>query len=173
MKKLLLVTLATALMLPTYAAAQVEVGTRAFGFDIMANGGTLTGVSIPGGGIFLGPTAYLMAFPSPNIMVGPEVNFNVLSGGGSTITTIGAAGWVGYLFTPAANSAYLAGNIALQFASVSGGGSNTEFAAGGAVGYRAVVSQHVAVGVEGGYRRWFDLKINEIVISLKLGVVFP
>ncbi len=53
------------------------------------------------------------------------------------------------------------------------GGSNTEFAAGGAVGYRAVVSQHVAVGVEGGYRRWFDLKINEIVISLKLGVVFP
>jgi hypothetical protein len=172
MKKLLLVTLATALMLPTYAAAQVEVGTRAFGIDIVANGGTITGVSIPGGGIFLGPTAYLMFFPSPNIMVGPEVNFNVLSGGGSTITTIGAAGWVGYLFTPAANSAYLAGNIALQFASVNGS-SNTEFAAGGAVGYRAVVIQHVAVGVEGGYRRWFDLNINEIVISLKLGVVFP
>ncbi len=91
MKKLLLVTLATALMLPTYAAAQVEVGTRAFGIDIMTNGGTLTGVSIPGGGIFLGPTAYLMAFPSPNIMVGPEVNFDVLSSGGITATTIGAA----------------------------------------------------------------------------------
>ena len=167
-----LMTLATALMLPTYAAAQVEVGTRAIGVDILANGETLTGVSIPGGGILLGPTVYLMYFPSPNIMVGPEVNFNVLSSGGSTLTTLGAAGWVGYLFTPAANSAYLAGNIALQFVSFDGN-SNTEFAVGGAVGYRAVVIQHVAVGVEGGYRRWFDLDINEIVISLKLGVVFP
>ncbi len=167
-----LMTLATALMLPTYAAAQVEVGTRAIGVDILANGGTLTGVSIPGGGILLGPTVYLMYFPSPNIMVGPEVNFNVRSGGGSTVTKLGAAGWVGYLFTPAANSAYLAGNIALQFVSFDGS-SNTEFAVGGAVGYRAVVIQHVAVGVEGGYRRWFDVDINEIVISLKLGVVFP
>ena len=65
-----------------------------------------------------------------------------------------------------------AGNIALQFVSFDGS-SNNEFAVGGAVGYRAVVIQHVAVGVEGGYRRWFDVDINEIVISLKLGVVLP
>jgi hypothetical protein len=171
MRKALL-TLATVVMLPTYAAAQVEIGTRAVGVDILANGGTLTDVSIPGGGIFLGPTAYLMFFPSPNIMVGPEIAFSVLSGGGSTLTSIGAAGWVGYLFTPAANSAYLAGNVALQFASI-GGSSDTEFAAGGALGSRAEVIQHAAVGVEGGYRRWFDSKINEIVISLTLGVVIP
>ncbi len=171
MRKTLL-TLATAVMVPTYAAAQVEIGTRAAGVDILVNGGTLTGVSIPGGGIFLGPTAYLMFFPSPNIMVGPEIAFNVLSDGGNTLTRIGAAGWLGYLFTPTGNSDYLAGNIALQYVSL-GGNSDTEFAAGGALGYRAEVIQHVAVGVEGGYRRWFDSDINEIVISLKLGVVIP
>ncbi len=58
-----LMTLATALMLPTYAAAQVEVGTRAIGVDIMAKGGTLTSVSIPGGGIFLGPNGLPYVLP--------------------------------------------------------------------------------------------------------------
>ena len=106
-------------------------------------------------------------------MLGPEVHFGVLDGGGTTITTIGAAGSIGYLFTPSTNSAYLAGNLALEYVSLSGSGSATELAAGGAIGYRAEPISHVAVAVEGGYRRWFDSSINEIVISLKLGVVLP
>ncbi len=167
-----LATLAVALLIPTYAVGQVELGTRGVGATVLSDGGTLTTVSVPGGGILGGSTAYLMVFPSPNLMLGPELNFNLLSGGGSTITTLGLAGWIGYLFTPGPTSAYIAGNAALQFVSFSGS-SNTEFGAGGAVGYRAVVIPNIAVGVEGGVRRWFDLSITEVVISLKLGLVFP
>ena len=82
----ILVMLATALLLPTYATAQVEIGTRAFGADILTGDGTLTNISIPGGGIFTGSTAYVMFFPSPSIMIGPEIAFGVLDGGRTTIT---------------------------------------------------------------------------------------
>ena len=167
-----LATLAVALLIPTYAVGQVELGTRGVGVTALSNGGTITAVSVPGGGILSGSTVYLMAFPSPNLMLGPELNFNLLSGGGSTLTTFGLAGWIGYLFTPGPTSAYMAGNVALQSIFVSGS-SNTEFGAGGAVGYRAVVIPNIAVGVEGGVRRWFNLSITEVVVSLKLGLVFP
>ncbi len=169
----ILVTLATALLLPTYATAQVEIGTRVFGADILTGNGTLTNISIPGGGIFTGSTSYLMFFPSPSIMIGPEIGFGVLDGGGTTITTLGSAVSIGYLFSTTPNSAYLSGNVALQYVSLSGSGSETELGAGAAIGYRAQPISHVAVGVEGGYRRWFDLEVNEIIVSLKLGVVFP
>ena len=105
-------------------------------------------------------------------MLGPELSFNLLSGGGSTITLLGLAGWIGYLFTPGPTSGYIAGNVALQSVSV-GGSSNTEFGVGGVVGYRAVVIPNIAVGVEGGVRRWPAASITEVVISLKLGLVFP
>ncbi len=155
MRKLLL-ALATTLLLPTYTIAQTEIGIRAVGADILAGNGTATNLSIPGGGIFLSPTAYVMFFPTPNIMVGPEFSFGVLDTDGGTLTSIGSAVWIGYLFSPSTNSVYLAGNVALQYASLSGSGSNTELAAGGAIGYRAEPISHVAVGVEGGYRRWFE-----------------
>ncbi|MCH7876578.1 MAG: hypothetical protein IH965_14950 [Gemmatimonadetes bacterium] len=172
-----LIVLGTALLLPTYAAAQqgdrvAELGTRAVGADILTDGGTLTTVGIPGGGILGSPTIYLMFWPAPNVMVGPELNVN-LATNSATLTAFGLAGWIGWLATPATpGSFYLAANGAFQFVDL-GGFSNTDFGAGAAIGYRyEVLNQHLAIRAEGGYRRWFDSDLNEIVISLKLGLVF-
>lgn len=148
-----------------------EIGTS-LGLTIQSAGGnTLTHFGIPGQGILGQPTIYASIFTRGGLLVEPQVAFNLLSSGGSTVTTVGIAGDLGYLFNgPDASSGYLAGGATLQ--AVSGGGSSdSEFALGARVGYRAVVGSGLAVRVEGGYRRWLDAELNEFRIGLGIGGV--
>lgn len=65
-------------------------------------------------------------------------------------------------------STFLAG--VLDFQSVSGGGfSDSGFALGGTFGYRILAGTRVGGRFEGGYRRWFDSKLNEFTFGMGIG----
>lgn len=162
------------IFVPTMAAAQgrpiVEIGTN-LGFTIQSAGGTLTHFGIPGEGILGQPTIYASIFGASKLFVEPQVALNVISGGGTTASTIGFSGQVGYLVAgPDANSAFVTGDATLQAVSV-GGVTDSEFAIGGRVGYRAVVGSGFALRVEAGYRRWLDSQLNELRLGLGIGGV--
>ncbi|HKI94430.1 MAG TPA: outer membrane beta-barrel protein [Gemmatimonadales bacterium] len=168
--------LAALALVPTVALAQgrpvAEIGTR-LGVTIEhASGSTLTEFGVPGAGILAQPTIYATFFAGPNVFIEPDLAFNLASGGGSTVTTFGAAANLGYLFPTTSNAApYIAANVGLQ--AVSGGGtSHTEAAIGGRVGYRFVVQRSLALRLEAGYRRWLGSShLNEITIGIGLGAV--
>ena len=155
-----------------------EVGTS-LGVTILGvsgGGGSVTHFGLPGEGIQASPTLYATLFASPSVMVEPQIAFSLLSGGGSTLTSLGIALQVGYLFTPAQpGSAYLAANGAFQTVSLSGGGGSVSGPGfGAALGYRFKVKNNLAIRVDGRYRRWFsDYKdLNEIGFGLGLGAIF-
>jgi hypothetical protein len=162
--------LALLAVLGTAAQAQqkIEVGTG-LGVSILTNGSTVTTFGMPGGGIISQATMH--ASFGDRLMIYPEIAFNLVSGGGSTATTIGMAANVGYLFSGAGmNSPYFAASGAFQF--VDAFGSATAFAAGAKVGYRLIVGESLAVRLEAGYRRWFnDFEGNEIIAGIRLGAL--
>lgn len=169
--------LAVAVLTPAVSLAQdrplVEVGTR-LGVTIEHAGGTtLTHFGAPGAGILGQPTIYATIFATPQMFIEPDLAFNLASGGGSTVTTFGLAGNLGYFFQKkgASGAPYVAANVGLQ--ALSGGGtSHTEAAIGGRVGYRVVVQKNFAVRFEGGYRRWLGSSHeNEITIGVGLGAI--
>lgn len=168
-----------AVLLPCTARAQstVEIGTG-IGAAINFNGGSITQIGIPGPGVgvmgLLGQAPiYASFFVGDGFMVQPEVAFNLLTGEGETITSLGSALNLGYAFNGAgANSPYVTVNGALQWIDVGGdvdGGSETDFGAGARVGYRFVVNQGFATSFEVGFRRWFDNEYNELSFGLRLG----
>ncbi len=172
MKRLGAVIVAALLLVPVTGFAQggttIEIGTGV-GAGILTNGGTLTSIGAPGGGVFGQAPIYASFFVSNSVMIQPEMALTILSGGGETITTLGAAANVGYAFSGASGpSPYVAASGAVQYASA-GGSSNSEFAAGGKVGYRVLVNSGFAASFEAGFRRWFDSSVNEITIALRLG----
>ena len=168
------IALVAMLIAPATLSAQqgttIEIGAGV-GAAILTNGGTVTNIGIPGGGVVGQAPLYTTIFFGKGIMVQPEVSLNILSGGGETITTLGGVLGFGYAFSgAAANSPYVTVNGTIQ--SFSGGGSsNSEFAVGARVGYRVLVNEGFAVGFEGGYRRWFDSELGEITIAIRLGGV--
>lgn len=166
--------LAVLTLAPSLAVAQgrpiVEIGTRLGATIQHVTGSTLTEISVPGAGILGQPTIYATFFATPEVFVEPDVAFNVITGGGSTVTTFGGSANIGYLIPTATPDAapFVAASGALQH--ISGGGtSSTEGAVGGRVGYRFVVQSSFAVRLEAGYRRWFSSHVNEITIGLGLG----
>ena len=166
------IALVAMLIAPATLSAQqgttVEIGSGV-GAAILTNGGTLTNIGIPGGGVVGQAPLYATIFFGKGIMVQQEVSFNILSGGGETITTLGGVLGFGYAFSgPATNSPYVSANAAIQYANTSFG-SDSEFGAGARVGYRVLVNEGFAVGFEGGYRRWFDSDLGEITIAIRLG----
>ncbi len=168
--------LAILIIAPSLAVAQqrpiVEIGTRLGATIENASGSTITEFGVPGAGILAQPTIYAMFFATPEVFVEPDIAFNLITGGGSTLTTFGAAANLGYLIPSTTDAApYIAANVGLQ--AVSGGGSShTEAAVGGRVGYRFVVQSSFAVRLEAGYRRWLGSShINEITIGIGLGAI--
>jgi hypothetical protein len=170
------IALVAALAGTSQAQQKIEVGTG-LGVAILTNGGSLTNVGIPGGGIAsqfgVGNTATLHASFGNRLMITPELAFSLTSGGGETLTTIGLVGNVGYLLAGSAtNSPYIAASGAFQFIDVGSFGNATSGAAGAKVGYRLVVGGSLAVRFEAGYRRWFgDVEANEILIGVRLGAL--
>lgn len=164
-----------ALVVPAIAAAQgkpmVEVGTH-LGVTIQSvSGSSLTHFGAPGQGILGQPTIYATVFAGDALMLEPQVALNIISGGGSTVTSVGLGADIGYLLKgPTTNSPFIAASGAFQ--SVSGGGSSTsDEAVGAKVGYRILIGSSVGVRVEAGYRRWFDSDINEITAGIGIGGV--
>lgn len=162
---------AALLLFPVTAHAQgptIEIGSG-LGASILTNGGTLTFIGVPGAGVSGQAPLYASFFFGKGVFVQPEVSFNILSGEGETLTTLGGAGHVGYAFSgAAANSPYASVGGAVQYVNTSLG-SDSEFGVGGRAGYRILVNDGFAIGLEGGFRRWFDSDVNEITIAIRLG----
>ncbi len=163
------------------ARAQVEVGTRAGMGLVLPSEGSILTFAVPGAapspvGTLLGTaaSAHVAFFPGGQIMVEPQLSFSLLSvsnGGSETITAAGITGMVAYLFNSAvANSPYL--GFQATYWTVSNGASESDFGIGGAVGYRFLPAENVALRLEGAYRRWFDFELNEINVAFVLGVMF-
>jgi hypothetical protein len=154
-----------------------EVGTS-LGLTILSAPGTrgVTQFGLPGEGIQASPTLYATFFTSPSVMIEPQIAFSLLAGSGNTVTSLGLAVQVGYLFSPAqSGSAYLAANAAFQTVNLSSGfGSASGPGFGAALGYRFKVRNNVAIRVDGRYRRWFSdyQDLNEIGLGLGLGALF-
>ncbi len=173
------------LLLPAYLVAQdkpaAEIGTR-IGVDILLpDDGSLVSVGIPGGGpspagslLGTSSTIHFAFFPSTQVMVEPQVSFSLLSisnGGSETLTSFGLSGMVAFLFNGAAvNSPYVGAN-ATFFLIDGDGDSENDFALGGSVGYRLLPMEHIAVRLEGSYRRWLDFEFNEITVAAIFAVV--
>jgi hypothetical protein len=160
----------------------VELGTRVGVNVILPQDGSIIQFGVPGGGP--GPLGFLLGggssvhvafFPTPQLMLEPQLNLNVFAisnGDTETITNFTFAGQVAYLFQGATvNSGYIGGNVAATVIDATGADSQNDLAFGAAVGYRALPKPHVAVRVEAGYRRWLDLDFNEITAALIFGVV--
>ena len=162
------------------AAAQAkptaEIGTSLGVTVLSASGGSATHIGIPGDGIQASPTIYLSLFASPAVMVEPQLAFTSLSGGGVTLTSIGIALQVGYLFSPSQpGSGYLTANGAFQTVSTGGGGPSINGPGLGAgLGYRFKVKNSLAIRADARYRRWFsDFDgLNEFGFGLGLGATF-
>lgn len=172
MKRLAAVLVAALFLASTSAEAQegvtVEIGTGV-GANILTNGGTVTHVGAPGGGFAGQAPIYVSFFVGGSVMIQPELALSILSGGGETVTLLGFGANIGYAFAGAAGpSPYVAASGGLQYVSA-GGTSDSEFAAGGRVGYRIPVNSGFAASLEAGYRRWFDSKVNDIIIVVRLG----
>jgi len=166
-----------AVLVPCAAQAQttVEIGTGIGAAINFAGGSTVTQIGVPGPGVgvmgLLGQAPiYVGFFVNDAILVEPEIAFNLVTGEGETITSLGSALHLGYSFNGArANSPYVTVNGALQWIDVSDAGSESEFGAGARIGYRFMVNEGFATSIEAGYRRWFDSEVNEVTIGIRLG----
>lgn len=156
-----------------------ELGTRA-GFSILTNGSTLVSFGLPGGApapssvLFGGGTSvHFGFFPGDHLMIEPQVNLNVIipDGDQDNITIANLTGQFAYLFSGAdTNSAYLGANGSLF--TVSAGDTESDIALGANLGYRILVSDGAALRLEGAFRRWLDLEVNELNLALVFGVIF-
>ncbi len=184
MRKLAMV-LSMILLIPALLAAQqpkFEVGTRG-GVTYITNDGNLLAVALPGAGAApLGNTllgnsvVHFGFFPSPNIMVEPQLGFqllNVSNGDSETFSAVIIALQGMYMFNGVTtNSAYIGISGAFNLFDLGEfADSETDFAAGGMVGYRIVPLEFLALRFEAFYRRWFDFEINEFGGAIVLGVV--
>ena len=171
MRRAMAAVLATMVLGPIQALCQgrplVEIGTGA-GLTILSDGGTITAFGVPGAGIISQPAIYASFFTPSGLVIEPSAAVNVVHVSGSTTSTVGLSGMVGKLFHGAVMNSTFAGVVG-SLQGVSGGGTN--FAVGGRVGYRCVLSGGgLAMRVEGGYRRWLRFGGgNEFSIGVGFG----
>jgi hypothetical protein len=163
----------------TTGAAQAkpagEIGTSLGVTILSASGQSVTRIGVPGNGIQASPALYATFFTSPSVMIEPQLAFTSLSGGGSTVTSIGLALQFGYLFNPATKgSGYIAANAAYESLSTGGGGPSANGPGlGASLGYRVKVKSRLAIRLDARYRRWFSdfANVNEFGIGMSLGAI--
>jgi hypothetical protein len=139
---------------------------------VRKSGYTLTYVGIPGEGVQALPSVYVTVLTGDHLFVQPELLFTRISSGGSSLTTIGVVGDVGYLARPSAHSSpYVAASLAYEYVSSAPTLGGPGF--GGAVGYRFKVKQSLGIRIEGSFRRWFgDFKgWSEFGLGIGLGAI--
>jgi hypothetical protein len=164
---------ALVLMTPAFLAAQTpkwSLGAGVFGATYETEAEVFV-VSAPGGGAILGlPNVFVGFYPTENIVIRPGVTFFLASNGGTDYDITIDANLEYHLSGVMMNSAYLFATGA--FNAFGNGVSETDFAAGGGVGYRMLPFDFFAVMFEGSYRRWFDTELNQITGAVKIEVLF-
>lgn len=157
-------------------------------------GGTLLGVTylteaqvmdagLPGGGplLFAGgsavraaPEVYVGFFPHPNLIVAPGLAFAYSNpDGGESTYGFGLDLGLDWHFSGVTNnSLYITVSGAFMAWDLGAGSASTDFAAGAALGYRLLPYDFFGLRLEGVYRRYFDLRENQITGVLKAEVVF-
>jgi hypothetical protein len=162
--------------LQAQAQTTVEIGTGIGSAIIFEGGETITQIGVPGPGAgafgILGQAPIYATFlMGQGMMVQPEFAFNLLSGGGTTITSLNPSLHLGYAFMGAgANSPYVTANGALQLLSATDTDTETIWGIGGRLGYRVVVNPGFATSFEAGYRRWLGVSgYNELTFGIRLG----
>ena len=167
-----------AVVVPCAVQAQttVEIGTGIGAAINFESGSTITqiGVPGPGAGIYglLGQAPiYANFIVGEGLMVMPEVAFNLLTGEGTTLTSLVSSLHLGYAFAGAGvSSPYVTVNGGLRWLDSSESSSETNWGVGGRLGYRFVVNQGFATSFEAGYRRWLSNGgYNEVTIGIRLG----
>jgi hypothetical protein len=173
-----------ALALPATATAQTPrwaLGATLFNTTYFSESGLLD-VGIPGGGPLVltgglraAPEIYAVFFPHPQLTVVPGIAFNAFKPEGAD-TRYGLGLDLAVEWHPSGvtgNSAYAAANFALLAHDFgSGSESDTEFAAGVAIGYRWLPYEFLALRTEAVFRRYLDFEENQLTAVLKAEVVF-
>jgi hypothetical protein len=167
--------LVTVLLVTPAASAQqptkLEVGTHFGGTVAFGGGSTEVLVAAPNSGSFFAwPSLYLSLFPTPGLMVEPQLGV-AYSSGDDEVLFIGAL-QLGYLLAPrSAGSPYFGvqGGFS-HFGSLVDSGI-----AGAAFGYRFLIQQRLAIRAEAGYRRWLcsGCDLNEATVQIGLGAALP
>jgi hypothetical protein len=174
MRKVLLVA-ALVLLTPAILSAQQpkwSLGATAFGVTYFSEAKAFE-IALPGGGAFNFPAMYVGFYPHEKIAVMPGATVIFLSPDeGDTFYDLYISLLITYQFMGHAENSFYVGVLGDFNAFDPGGASTTDFAAGGAVGYRLVPFDFFAVRLEGSYRRWFDFEENQFTGTVKVEVNF-
>lgn len=159
-------------------SSEVEIGTL-FGFSQIGeeDGDGHTSIGAPVSAVFSSilenPSIYISWFLDERFSISPEFGLGRASGGRENITSLYLAGRGA--FHPRGGSAsgvYGFGRVALRAISWDLRGESDsvrDSSLGAGLGYRWRVGNGLVVRAEGGYRRWFDDKLNEFSVLLGLG----
>ena len=153
--------------------SEVEIGT-ALGvtLTIPDDGDAELFAGVPGAGTLLGaPSIYATLFPSPSVMLEPQLWFEYNSIGEEVV--ISPMLQLGHLMTPdTQGSGYVAFNVGGLFRTRSGAANSASLGAG--IGYRTRVTSGAAFRVELLYRRWLgeSYKLNDLSLRFAFGAVF-
>ncbi|NIR45059.1 MAG: hypothetical protein GWN99_11785 [Gemmatimonadetes bacterium] len=175
MRKALLVA-AFMLLTPAFLAAQTPkwtLGAGVLGLTYETESEVFL-ATIPGGGGNLGlSSVFIGFFPHDNVAIRPGVNFQLASNGGTAYDALIEA-QVEYHFSGVGMASPYVFGLG-QFNLFDAGDlsdSETDFAAGGGIGYRLLPFDFWALMFEVSYRRWFDFELNQVMGSVKMEVVF-
>ncbi len=135
----------------------VEIGTRA-GWSFLSYSDEdeiYSVITLPGASVQGLPTLYVAFFPTEEVVVEPQLGFDRYSDGDDAYSRLRFGVAAKYLFLGASESSpYMFADGAMSRLS-HGDDSETEYGFGGGLGYRFVATEHLAVTLEGRYRRWF------------------
>ena len=155
------------------AAAVYEIGTR-FGISrVSTDDDSIVMIAAPGSptsGVLGNPSIYISWFPSANVSVGPEINVGRSSGSAVGITSLNLGARALFsLQDNAVSGPYLLCNGAVLVLDVDEREAETDFSAGGGVGYQVYLGPAFVVRAEAQYRRWFDDEVNDFSFLIGLG----
>ena len=169
---ILILVMATFVAQATSAQDQpaVELGTTLGGtLSIPDDGETTLFVGVPGAGTLLAfPNLYLTLFPSPSLMVEPQVYFWFESEDATVIFS--GMMQFGYLFTPQRTGSLYAAAHGGYYKITDGIDTG---ALGASFGYRGLIKDGAAWRLEGRYRRWLceNCKVNDLSLVVGIGLV--
>ncbi len=150
-----------------------EIGTR-FGISrVSSDDDSIVMIAAPGSptsGVLGNPSLYVLWFPSAKMSIGPEINIGRSSGSTVGTTSLNLGGRALFSLQDNAGSGpYLLCQGAVLVLDVDERDSETDFSAGGGMGYQLRLGTSFVLRAEGQYRRWFDDEVNDLSLLVGLG----